>query len=428
MIKIKKEFVLTLCMSILTGALTGLLGSLFQLCINGLHQAAKMLVYSFHAWPLQYFFSILISIISIALSVYLVKRFAPEAAGSGVQEIEGVLEGRRKIRLRMLPVKFFGGILSISSGLVLGREGPSIQMGGGIGKLIHDFFKLDSNAQHLLVAAGAGAGLAVAFNAPLAGILFVIEEMRSQFKFNFQSFQCIILACVCSDIVLRAFMGQQAVLPMMSFQLPPLSSLWLFIIFGVIFGVMGVIFNRYLLKTMDFYRKLSKKAFWCAIILLSIVVGIASISAPDILGGGYVVIPKALSGQIGVNALLFIFIIRFFTTWFSFGSGTPGGIFAPMLALGTLFGMWFGHYAHVYFPHLIADPGVFSVAGMSALFVATVGAPLTGIVLVVEMTMNYHLILPLILTCFMASITTKALGGEPIYTTLLERTLKDSKD
>lgn len=414
-------------MSVLVGSLTGLLGSLFQIGIAELQNLKNQLIYTSNHNLWVYGSSIAISILFIIVSVYLVRKFAPEAAGSGVQEVEGVLEGSRKIRLRMIPVKFFGGILSISSGLVLGREGPSIQMGGGIGKLVHDVFKLDQEAVHLLVAAGAGAGLAVAFNAPLAGILFVVEEMRSQFKFNFKSFQCIILASVCSDIVLRIFMGQAAELPMMSFQLPPLSSLWIFVLFGIIFGAMGVLFNRYLIKILNIYSRLKGKWFWSAIIILAVFTGVANIASPNIMGGGYVVIPKALSSQISINLLLLVFVARLLTTWFSFGSGSPGGIFAPMLALGTIFGMWFGHYAHYFFPALIQDPGVFSVAGMSALFVATVGAPLTGIVLVVEMTMNYHLILPLILTCFMASITSKALGGSPIYSTLLERTLRLSR-
>src|SRR6056297_325752 len=136
MIKIKKEFSFLLLMSLLVGSLTGLLGSLFQMSIAELQNLKSQLIQaSAHSFWV-YGSSIIISILFILISVYLVKKFAPEAAGSGVQEIEGVLEGSRKIRLRMIPVKFLGGILSISSGLVLGREGPSIQMGGGIGKLV----------------------------------------------------------------------------------------------------------------------------------------------------------------------------------------------------------------------------------------------------------------------------------------------------
>jgi CIC family chloride channel protein len=116
------------------------------------------------------------------------------------------------------------------------------------------------------------------------------------------------------------------------------------------------------------------------------------------------------------------------TRWTCYGTGIPGGIFAPMLALGTTFGMWFGNYAHLFFPSLVGHPGIFAVAGMSALFTATVGAPLTGIILVAEMTLNYELLLPLILTCFSATIVSYLLGGTPIYESLLIRTLRIAKE
>ena len=128
--------------------------------------------------------------------------------------------------------------------------------------------------------------------------------------------------------------------------------------------------------------------------------------------------------HIPVMSIFIIFIIRIGATWISYGSGTIGGIFAPMLAIGTTFGIWYGYYAHLWFPNLIPNPDIFAVAGMSALFAATVGAPLTGIILIVEMTMNFTILLPLILTCFSATVVTYLLGGNPVYETLLERTLK----
>ena len=411
---------------ILLGALVGVVGSLFQLSIiwfTGLRDNFLGLCggSAFWEWPA----SIIFTTVLLVSSIWIVRRFAPEAAGSGVQEIEGVLVDKRTLRWhRVLPIKFISGSLSLSSGLVLGREGPTIHLGSAVGKMLSERFRFKSEHTHILIAAGAAAGLATAFNAPLSGIFFVVEEMHSQFKWSFKSLQCVIVTAVVSVVVLRLFMGQAPDLPMTHFTAPPLTSLWIFIIFGAIFGIMGVIFNKYLVRFLDFYGSFKGYRYWVVIIILGIIVGILCKAYPYVVGGGYYVIPQALTYRISTLALFFIFIIRMGTTWASYGSGTPGGIFAPMLALGSVFGMWFGYYANLWFPTMIYEPGVFAVAGMTALFTATVGAPLTGIILVVEMTMNYALIVPLIITCFSATMISYLLGGNPIYETLLERTLR----
>ena len=426
LIKERKQIRFLLFSGILLGALVGVVGSLFQLSIlwfTGLRDDFLGLCggSEFWQWPA----SIIFTTVLLVSSIWIVRRFAPEAAGSGVQEIEGVLVDKRTLRWhRVLPIKFIAGSLSLSSGLVLGREGPTIHLGSAIGKMLSTRFRFKSEHTHILIAAGAAAGLATAFNAPLSGIFFVMEEMHSQFKYSFKSLQCVIVTAVVSVVVLRIFMGQAPDLPMTHFSAPPLTSLWIFLIFGAIFGVMGVIFNKYLVVFLDFYSSFKGIRYWGVIVILGVIVGILCKAYPYVVGGGYYVIPQALTYRISTLALFFIFIIRMGTTWASYGSGTPGGIFAPMLALGSVFGMWFGYYASLFFPSLIYEPGVFAVAGMTALFTATVGAPLTGIILVVEMTMNYALIVPLIITCFSATMVSYLLGGNPIYETLLERTLR----
>ena len=157
-------------------------------------------------------------------------------------------------------------------------------------------------------------------------------------------------------------------------------------------------------------------------------IGLLVACFPGAVGGGYEIIPRALHESVPTTMLLVFFVVRFGTTMVSYGSGAPGGIFAPLLALATVFGMWSGHFAHAWFPGLIVHPQVFAVAGMGALFSATVRAPLTGIALTIEMTGNYSLILPLILTCMVAAIVAQGLGGRPIYTVLLKRTLDRAKE
>lgn len=413
----------------IAGALTGALGALFQISIAKVSGLRQVLLDSLPQTPyILVIASVLFSAVLVFLAFLLVRKAAPETGGSGVHEIEGALDDVRPIRWKaVLPVKFFGGLLSLGGGMVLGREGPTIQMGGNVGKMVADLFKVSRDDAHSLIAAGAGGGLTAAFNAPLAGILFVFEEMRPEFKYNFLSVQAVLVASAASDIALRAIMGQQPDIPMIMLPAPALSSLWLFLVFGILFGVFGVLFNFLLVRTLDFFSNLKGYLFSLTGLLVGGLIGLLAWFFPDTIGGGYEVIPKAISGSFPVMILLILFAARFGTTMISYGSGAPGGIFAPMLALGTLFGMWFGHYAGVFVPGFGIKPELFAVAGMAALFCATVRAPLTGIALTIEMTGNYFLILPLIITCLTATVVAEGLGGKPIYTVLLRRTLNLAK-
>ncbi len=415
--------------ALLVGSMAGFVGAIFRIFLVEMTLWREALVdWAQHFSILSWLLPITFSAVLVYAAILLVRSFAPEAGGSGVQEIEGALDNVRPVRWkRVLPVKFVGGLLSLGGGLVLGREGPTIQMGGNIGQMIGEWFQVSRDEVHTLVAAGAGAGLSAAFNAPLAGILFVLEEMRPQFKYNFLSVQCVLIAAAVSDIVVRMLTSQGPVVAMSDFPSPPLSSLWLFLIFGALFGLFGFVFNRLLVATLNFFAGLRGWSYVLTGLYVGAFIGFLGWLFPDTIGGGYEVISQALGSKIPIATLLILFIARYGTTVLSYGSGAPGGIFAPMMALGTLFGMWFGHVAHVWFPGLVAHPGIFAVAGMGALFSATVGAPLTGIALAIEMTGNYQEILPLILTCMVATIVAHGLGGRPIYTVLLQRTLDLAK-
>jgi H+/Cl- antiporter ClcA/nucleoside phosphorylase len=310
--------------------------------------------------------------------------------------------------------------------MVLGREGPTIQMGGNFGKMIADLRRLPLQAERTLVAAGAGAGLAAAFNAPLSGVLFILEEMRPQFKYTFTSVQAVVIACGMADIAVRVLTGQGPTISILTFSAPPLASLWLFPIFGSVFGPLGLAFNRLLLWALGRFSSLTG---WAAISAGAVVGGIIGLLCwlhPAAVGGGDELIPSVLATPMAASPLLLLFAARLGTTALSYGCGAPGGIFAPMLALGTLFGMAYGHLAQATFPGLIADPGVFAVAGMGAFFAATVRAPITGVALAIELTGNYEQILPLLLTCAAATIVAELLGNQPIYSVLLRRTLERS--
>ncbi|MEA1918193.1 MAG: H(+)/Cl(-) exchange transporter ClcA [Campylobacterota bacterium] len=422
-------FIIMLFLSSIVGLFVGVVGSLFQMGINAIISSKSNFISSLwffddYLW-IPYMLS---SAIMVFLSIYIVKKFAPEAAGSGIQEIEGVLEDKREMRsLRVILVKFFGGIFSLGAGMVMGREGPTVQIGGAFGHIVSSFTKLEKEEIKILIAAGAGAGLAVAFNAPLAGILFVLEEMRSQLKYSYLSFLSVISSVVVGVIVLHVMMGNFVYIPMDIFPVLETKELWIFLIFGAIFGVFGLLFNTLLVKFADIFASFHGWRLNVLTLSIGALIGLLVWSWPQSVGDGFNVISSSFSSSLALESLVILIIVRFIMTLISYGTSAPGGIFAPMLAIGTLFGLWFGIIVNEIFPQYTISPEVFAVVGMSALFSATVRAPLTGIILVVELTQNYNLILPLIITSLIATVVVRVLGGRPIYTILLERTLSISK-
>lgn len=422
-----------LLLSAVVGLIAGLIGTLFDMSVHWVTNTRtdwlkQELNYLLPLWLA----AILVSATLAFVGYYLVNRFAPEAAGSGIPEIEGAMDDIRPVRWwRVIPVKFFGGLGALGSGMVLGREGPTVQMGGNVGRMVSDIFRLkDPDGRHSLLASGAAGGLAAAFNAPLAGIMFVVEEMRPHFRYNLLSVKAVIISSVVSTIVFRSIRGQDAVITMPQYHPPDLNTLWLFLVLGLIFGVFGVMFNRMVNWSQDIFvliHRNERKRYLITGTIIGGVFGLLLLYIPELTGGGIELIPSATNGDYSVNLLFILFLARVATTLLCFGSGAPGGIFAPMLALGTLFGTFYGQMALNLDPSLNIEPGMFAIAGMGALFAATVRAPITGILLVIEMTNNYYLILPLIITTLGATIMAQLLGGQPIYTQLLHRTLKKDK-
>jgi len=411
------------------GAVAGAIGSVFRLTLSYIEGfSEKLYANAGDSGIMSWVWPLVFAILGISIALFLVKKFAPEASGSGVQEIEGALDELRPLRWkRVLPIKFIASLFSLGSGLLLGREGPTIQIGANIGKMTTDIFKTHENKTNPLVSAGAAAGLASAFNAPFAGIIFVIEEMHGHFRYNFFSVAAIMVASGTADFVVRVMVGADSVIQMTVFPSPVLSSIWLFLVLGVFFSLIGYLFNKFLIIALDFFKDLSHIALVLSGIIAGIVVVVAGSYFPEMIGGGYKTISQVLDHSFTLYFLIILFVGRMILTIFSYGSGVPGGIFAPMLALGVIFGMLFGSVMQHYFPDLVSHPGIYAIAGMAGIFASTVRAPLTGLVLAVEMTSNYELILPLIITTVTASVVTTQLGNEPIYTTLLKRTLANEK-
>jgi CIC family chloride channel protein len=411
-----------LVLATIVGVVTGTIGSLFHLSLNSLQQW-PMLLRSQLGGFLLVTTAALLTMIATVTAVALVRHLAPEAGGSGVQEVEGAMAGLRQVHgARVLPVKFFGGIAAIGGGLVLGREGPTIHIGASIASMLAGRFRLDATGQSGLLASGAAAGLACAFNAPVAGVLFVIEETRRQFPYRFDTYMAVILAALLATVMTQLIGGTGADLSMPATEMP-LSTLPLFVLLGCLLGGIGVLLNAGILRALALAGALGKRAPYLYPAAVGLTVGVLLALMPDAVTGGEALIPGWARANPGTFALLVLSAIRFCTTIASYSVGAPGGIFAPILSLAACIGLAFAGAVHMIVPSGTPVSSAFAIAAMGGLFTASVRSPMVGVVLTLELTGAYAVTLPLVATCLSASLVARGLGGRPIYEQLLDRTL-----
>lgn len=405
----------------LVGLCAGILAVLFRDALSAADALRNLLITRAHEQPAWgWIFPILFSAGGAVISLALVRRYAPETSGSGIPHLEAVLQRLRNLEWsRVLSVKFVGGLLAIGGGLVLGREGPTVQMGGAVGDAISKGLKVSPRERLTLIAAGAGAGLAAAFNAPLSGLVFVLEEV--QHDFHPVVFGTAFLAAAVADVVARLGADPFPVFSVAKYPTPPMATLPAFAILGIVAGLLGVAFNRALVVSLNFYGRVKNRLVATAI--TGAIIGLIGWFAPNAIGGGHPLAELTLGGQIALFAIPAWFLTRFLLTTSSYGTGVPGGIFAPLLVLGALIGLAVGKVAIVAVPTANVGPAVFAVVGMAAYFTAIVRAPLTGVVLILEMTGNYEQMLPLLISCFFAYAVAEYLKDLPIYEVLLERDL-----
>ena len=405
----------------LVGLSAGIVAVLFRGALSAADTLRNLLITKAHEQPLWgWIFPMLYSAGGAILSLFLVRRYAPETSGSGIPHLEAVLQRIRNLDWsRVLPVKFFAGLFAIGSGLVLGREGPTVQMGGAVGDAISRALKVSPRERLTLIAAGAGAGLAAAFNAPLSGLVFVLEEVQRDF--HPVIFGTAFLAAAVADIVARLGADPFPVFSVIKYPTPPLETLPAFAFLGIIAGGLGVLFNRSLVASLNFYERVKNKLLAAGI--MGALIGLTGWVVPIAIGNGHPLAELTMGGQISLFAIPAWFLIRFFLTVSSYGTGVPGGIFAPLLVLGALIGLAVGQIALMIVPSAGVESAVFAVVGMAAYFTAIVRAPLTGVVLIIEMTGNYEQMLPLLISCFFAYAVAEYLKDLPIYEFLLERDL-----
>jgi CIC family chloride channel protein len=356
-----------------------------------------------------------------ALVAWFTARLAPEAAGSGIPHVKTVLAGTGQISgVWLIPVKFVGGVLAISAGFSLGREGPTVQMGAVTGSRVARFLGLSRGERNHLIACGAGAGLAGAFNAPLAGFLFVIEEFGREL--TPMTYGTAFISSLTASLVTQVSLGQIPSFHISQYATSSLNSLPLFLLLGITAGVFGSMFNSSLLFLRRQGQRWSGNGVWKKGAIAGLAVGLGLLFLPEATGGGHSTAEIFLRGQFPLHhTVWFLFTILFaklLLTNVCFASGVPGGIFAPMLMMGSVLGSLVGYLGSMLFPTLVPTPAAFAVVGMAAMFVASVRAPLTGMVLILEMTGNYSQLFPLSVACLVSYLTSTALRNPAIYEAL----------
>ena len=417
------SLVLLVLLACVVGAGAGAIGTLFRIFLEHADAWRDALIGWAHAAPVMGFLLVTAGCAAaVALAACLVRRYSPEASGSGIPHVEAVLrQDVPPAPIIVLPVKFVGGLLAIGSGLALGREGPSVQMGAIVAHMTGKLTGLTWPDARALIAAGAGAGLAAAFNAPTAGAVFVLEELVRRFE---PRMAIAALAASTGAIFVSRMMYGNAP----DFHVDPLAfasaaTIPLYVALGALAGLLAVGYNRALLGAIAGMARLGHWPLEARAGAIGAAVGALAWFVPDLVGGGDPITQHTLNGDGTLAVLPFILLLRFALGAVSYAAGTPGGLFAPLLVVGAQLGLCFGLLCRGAFPELDIAPQGFAVVGMAAFFAGVVRAPLTGITLVVEMTANVTMLLPMLGACFAAMLVPALLRNAPIYDSLREQAI-----
>jgi CIC family chloride channel protein len=407
-------------LAIAGGAVTGLVGGAFRRMLG----EAALLRTSLLEWArddlaLRWLVPVLLAGVLVAASRWLV-RLVPEAAGSGVQRVEASIRGEvPPARGVILPVKFLGGLLSLGSGMVLGREGPTVQMGASIGAFVSRRARVSRHDTRTLSVALAGSGLGVAFSAPLGGAMFVFEEVAHAFRTRLVV--ATLAATTTGLAVARYVVGVEPVLPVRGVTAGSTWLLLLYIGLGALLGALGVVYNRIVVALLDVAESVRRLAPEVKAAIVGAFVILVGLAAPWIIGGGDVLNEALLVSTPPLATLLVITIVRWFLGPLSYSVGTPGGLFAPLLVVGAAVGSLAAVSTNSVLPELALSSTSFAVVGMSTFFAAVVRAPITGVVLIMEMTGQTALVVPMAVAAAAAVVVATLLKGPPVYDILRAR-------
>ena len=426
------EQVVLIVTALFVGVTTGVGAVAFRYLIRGVEWVGYDWIPSItSSWGMTYV--VLVPTVGGLLVGLLVYFFAREAKGHGVPEVmEAVALKGGRIRPIVAAIKSLASSICIGSGGSVGREGPIVQIGAALGSSVGQALRLSDDRVRNLVACGAAGGIAATFNAPIAGVIFALEIILHSFSMRY--FSTVVISAVSASVIGQAVFGDVPAFPLpMQYHTESVWEFGLYPILGILAALTGVVFIHSLYWSEDLFARLKRVPEWVQpaiggallgglALAYPFVTGPAWSRSPQIFNVGYDVIEGALLNQLVLGAVVTLLVLKLIATCLTLGSGGSGGIFAPSLFMGAMLGTAFGLAANMAFPETTAPPGAYALVGMAAVFAASAQAPITAILILFELTGDYRIILPLMLTVVVATLLARRmLKGESIYTLKLTR-------
>src|SRR5882762_7708639 len=348
---------------------------------------------------------------------YLLFKYFPNARGSGVPQTKAALFARGgRISLRTVLGKFFCTSVTLASGIPLGREGPSVQVGAGLSSILGRALRLSPEKVKALIPVGAAAAVAAAFNTPLAAVLFALEEVVGDL--HAPVLGSVVLASATSWAMLRLLLGNDPLFKVPQYQLVSPAEFLIYAVLGLLGGLLSVAFTKLLLKLRERFLRLPRKTMWLQPAVGGVVVGIMGWFVPQTLGVGYSHVGQVLNGGMALRLMVLLLVLKLIGVVVSYASGNAGGIFGPALFLGAMLGGAVGSVAHNVFPTHVATAGAYALVGMGTTFAGIVRAPMTSVVMIFETTRDYSVIVPLMISNLVSFFVSSRFQRQPIYEVL----------
>ncbi|WP_019911735.1 ClC family H(+)/Cl(-) exchange transporter [Paenibacillus sp. HW567] len=406
---------------IAVGVLSGSVVVLFRYVLEAnLENVLRFYHYQLeHPWLIPLW---LIVLVLAGWGTGILVKMQPAISGSGIPQVKAVLQNKLEMNWwKAVSAKFVGGTISIGAGLSLGREGPSIQIGALMAQGFSRLLRKTKTEEHMLITCGASAGLAAAFNAPIAGVIFALEEVHMNFS------PLVMIAALASsltaDFVSKEFFGMSPIFHFSGISTIPLGQYYHLIILGIIVGIMGIFFNKGIYAFQDLYKKMTWLPAQFRPVVPFLLAGVLGLCLPSVLGGGNNLVNELVEGPFGLKLLLLILVVKYLFTMLSYGSSAPGGIFLPMLVIGSLIGVIYTKLINGMTGGTTLNESSFLILAMAGYLTASLKAPITGIILITEMTGSFSNLLSTGVVCLAAYMTAELFRSHPVYEVLLDRFL-----
>ncbi len=406
----EREEQVFLILTLLIGALVGLMAVAFILLTERV--GSRLYPPGGAAWH-----RLLVPVVGSLLMGYLLYRYFPDARGSGVPQTKAALYAREgRITAGTMFGKFFCTSVTLASGIPLGREGPTVQVGGGIASVLGRHLGLRPEKVKALIPVAAAAAIAAAFNTPLAAVLFALEEVVGDL--HAPVLGSVVLASATSWAMLRLLLGNNPLFKVPQYQLVNPWEFAIYAVLGVAGGLVSVAFTKLLLGMRERFLKFPRKTVPFQPVVGGVLVGIMGWFVPQVLGVGYEHVGAVLNGGMALKLMVLLLVLKLFAVTTSYASGNAGGIFGPSLFLGAMLGGAIGTVANKLLPGYVATPGAYALVGMGTAFAGIIRAPMTSVVMIFEITRDYAVIVPLMISNLVSFFISSRLQKQPIYEAL----------